>query len=85
MNVDCGGGNELDLAIIIVNYNTRDVLRDCLNSIRKSTGEIAYHVVVVDNRSTDGSAEMVRAEHPWVQLIESEHNGGYAYANNLGL
>jgi hypothetical protein len=75
----------LDLAIIIVNYNTCDVLRDCLASIRQSVGEITYRVVVVDNGSSDGSAAMVRDEHPWAELIQSERNGGYAYANNLGL
>jgi hypothetical protein len=76
----------LDLAIVIVNYNTRDDLSNCLHSIARSEGAFSYQVVVVDNCSTDGSVEMVRAEHPWVEhLIASERNGGYAYANNLGL
>ncbi len=75
-----------DLAIVIVNYNTRDDLRRCLDSIRQSEGAFSLEVAVVDNASRDGSAEMVRAEHPWVQcLIVSEVNGGYAYANNLAL
>lgn len=75
-----------DLAIIIVNYNTRDLLGGCLRSIRQSMGEISYRVVVVDNCSSDGSPDMVRAEHPWVhQLVVPERNGGYAYANNIGL
>ncbi|OGO05264.1 MAG: hypothetical protein A2Y73_08515 [Chloroflexi bacterium RBG_13_56_8] len=76
----------LDLAIVIVNYNTRDVLRACLDSVRRSTGDISYQVVVVDNGSADNSVGMVRAEHPWVaQIIECEQNGGYACANNIGL
>ncbi len=76
----------LDLAIIIVNYNTRDLLRTCLHSIRESAGGLSYKVVVVDNCSSDNSAAMVRLEHPWVQyLVETDHNGGYAYANNVGL
>ncbi len=74
-----------DLGIVIVNYNTRDDLARCLDSIAASDGRYAYDVVVVDNASQDGSAEMVRAEYPWVRLVVSERNGGYAYANNLGL
>ncbi len=75
----------LDLAIVIVNYNTRALLRECLRSIYASQGDLAFEVCVVDNASTDGSADMVRAEFPQVRLIESGYNGGYAYANNLGL
>jgi len=74
-----------DLAIVIVNYNTRDLLRDCLKSIYASRGDLAFQVWVVDNASGDGSAAMVRQEFPQVHLIESPINGGYAYANNLGL
>ncbi len=73
-----------DLGIVIVNWNTRDLLRDCLKSVLASTG-VSFQVVVVDNASTDGSAEMVQMEFPEVTLIVSEINGGYSYANNLGL
>jgi len=75
----------LDLGIVIVNYNTRDLLRECLKSAFASLGGFSYAVCVVDNCSTDGSSGMVRAEFPQVYLIESSINGGYAYANNLGL
>ncbi len=75
----------LDLGIVIVNYNTRDDLARCLDSIAASNGRYAYAVVVVDNGSQDGSAELVRSGYPWARLIVSERNGGYAYANNLGL
>ncbi|HMQ51452.1 MAG TPA: glycosyltransferase family 2 protein [Anaerolineae bacterium] len=75
----------MDLSIIIVNYNTRDLLRDCLNSIFASRGDFSYQVIVVDNASTDGSAAMVESEFPPVKLIASQVNGGFAYANNLGL
>jgi GT2 family glycosyltransferase len=74
-----------DLAIIIVNFNTRDYLRNCLTSIHNSRGGFSFEVCVVDNASSDGSAEMVRTEFPQTRLIESAVNGGYAYANNLGL
>lgn len=75
----------LDLAIIIVNYNTCDLLRDCLVSIYANEGDITYRVVVVDNASADQSAAMVRAEFPQAELIASSINGGFAYANNLGI
>ena len=76
---------QLDLLIVIVNYNTRDLLRDCLASIYKRRGDFSCRVCVVDNCSSDNSADMVRQEFPQAQLIESTVNGGYAYANNLGL
>jgi len=76
---------QLDLLIVIVNYNTRDLLRDCLASIYESRGDFSCRVCVVDNCSRDDSAAMVRQEFPQVQLISSSINGGYAYANNLGL
>jgi len=75
----------LDLAIVIVNYNTRDLLRECLASVYGSQGEFSCEVWVVDNASTDDSAEMVAAEFPQAHLIRSEVNGGYSYANNLAL
>jgi len=75
----------LDLSIVIVNYNTCDLLRDCLCSIYHSQGNLKYEVIVVDNASTDGSATMVTTEFPQVELIVSRTNGGFAYANNLGL
>jgi len=73
----------VDLAIVIVNYNTCQDLANCLGSIAVSEG-VSYQVVVVDNNSSDGSAAMVRRDHPWADLLVSDHNGGYAYANNLG-
>ena len=73
-----------DLGIVIVNHNTRDLLRDCLKSLAANAG-VSFVTYVVDNGSSDASAAMVRAEFPWACLIASEKNGGYAYANNLGL
>jgi len=73
-----------DLGIVIVNWNTRDLLRRCLHAVLASQG-VAFQVVVVDNASGDGSPDMVQAEFPQVGLIRSAINGGFAYANNLGL
>jgi len=75
----------LDLGIIIVNWNTRDLLRDCLKSIAASEGDFSQRTVVVDNASTDGSADMVRQEFPGVSLIASPTNDGFGFANNKGL
>ncbi len=75
----------LDLAIIIVNYNTRDLLRACLRSVYASEGDFSYHVTVVDNASQDGSMEMVEQEFPQARAIRAPKNGGFAYANNIGL
>jgi len=75
----------IDLSIIIVNWNTKDHLRDCLRSVYGSKGDFTFRTVVVDNCSHDDSCAMVRDEFPEVDLVEGEINGGYAYANNLGL
>ncbi|MSQ14642.1 MAG: glycosyltransferase family 2 protein [Dehalococcoidia bacterium] len=74
----------LDISIIIVSYNTADILRECLTSLYRTAGA-TFEVFVVDNASPDGSADIVGKEFPQVQLIRSPVNGGYAYANNLAL
>jgi GT2 family glycosyltransferase len=81
----------LDLSIVILNYNTLDHLRACLRALQVegSTslcgGSVETEVIVVDNASTDGSAEMVAAEFRWVRLTRSPHNGGFAFGNNQAL
>lgn len=75
----------MDVSIIIVNWNTRAILKDCLNSIYEQTRGIKFEVIVVDNASRDGSAEMVEKEFPRVVLIENSENKGFAAANNLGM
>lgn len=75
----------MDLAIIIVNWNTRDLLRRCLATVYASVGDFSYEVVVVDNGSTDDSAAMVRDEFPRVTLISGHGNVGYPQGNNIGL
>lgn len=71
------------LSIVVVSFNTRDLLRNCLASIRKF--EPTAEVVVVDNASSDGSSAMVRAEFPEVIMFDAGKNLGFAGANNLGL
>lgn len=72
------------LSIIIVSFNTRDILRDCLKSIYSSKWKCGFEVIVVDNNSHDGSVQMVREEFPEVVLIENQENKLFAIANNQG-
>ncbi len=74
-----------DLGIVIVNYNTRDLLRACLHTVYASRGDFTFEVCVVDNGSTDGSGEMLEAEFPQVRRILNPDNRGYPAANNQGL
>ena len=75
----------MDLSIVIVNWNTRTLLRDCLTSLADATADMSTEVFVVDNASGDGSADMVRNEFPHYCLIESGGNIGFSRANNLAL
>jgi GT2 family glycosyltransferase len=75
----------LDVSVVVVNWNTRDILRDCLRSIFVETKRVTCEVVVIDNGSSDGSAEMVAAEFPAVRLIRNADNRGFAAANNQGM
>jgi GT2 family glycosyltransferase len=74
-----------DVSIIIVNWNTRDILRECLISIYKETLDISYEIIVIDNFSSDGSALMIKKEFPEAILIANEENRGFAVANNQGM
>jgi len=75
----------VELSVIIVSYNVRDFLEQCLISLQSSLEGIEHEVWVVDNASTDGSAGMVRRRFPWVKLIENRENVGFARANNQAL
>lgn len=73
------------LSIIIVNWNTRDLLRQCLRTVYDSAPRCSFEVWVVDNASADGSTAMLTAEFPQVRLIQNQQNLGFARANNQGL
>lgn len=75
------------LTIIIVSWNTRDLLTRCIATVHDSLAGsgIGYRVVVVDNASADGTPELLRQRHPEIALIESGRNLGFAGGNNLGL
>ncbi|RME43985.1 MAG: glycosyltransferase family 2 protein [Caldilineae bacterium] len=74
----------MSLSVIIVNWNVKDLLRDCLRSVFASPLDPPPEVIVVDNASADGSPAMVQREFPQVNLIASPRNLGYAGGNNLG-
>jgi GT2 family glycosyltransferase len=74
-----------DVAIVIVSFNTVDLLRACLRSIPDAVPPYSASVYVVDNASSDGSCEMVRSEFPEVRLFASERNLGFAGGNNVAL
>lgn len=75
----------IELSVIIVNYNVKAFLQNCLLSIKKATEKISTEIIVIDNASDDGSIELVKKNFPEVNLIESKQNLGFSKANNLGL
>lgn len=75
----------MDVSIIIVNWNTKELLRDCLVSVTKTVQGISCEIIVVDNASQDGSVPMLRQEFPAAIVIENEVNRGFAAANNQAL
>jgi hypothetical protein len=75
----------LDVSVVVVSWNTRELLRDCLRSLTAHAGDLELEVIVVDNASGDGSAELVEREFPDARLLRNARNLGFAAANNRGL
>jgi GT2 family glycosyltransferase len=75
----------MDVSIIIVAWNVRELLYNCLKSVYEQTRGIEFEVIYVDNASKDGSVEMVRKEFPEVKILENETNEGFIGANNRGI
>ena len=75
----------MKLGIVIVSYNVRTYLEQCLQSVQKALEGIEGEVFVVDNHSEDDSVAVVRTDYPWVRLIESPENVGFARANNIAI
>jgi GT2 family glycosyltransferase len=84
MHVQNSTSFRFDVSIVIVSFNTRNVLRQCLLSVFREVGQLAVQVIVIDNASSDGSADMVEQEFSNVVLIRSDVNLGFGQANNLG-
>lgn len=72
----------LEISIIILSFNTKGLLRNCLNSLKKVRNEIPFEVIVADNGSLDGSLEMVERQFPWVIALDNKDNIGFARGNN---
>lgn len=75
----------MDITIVIVNWNTCKILKDCLDSIYPETNNLLFEIIVIDNASSDDSVEVIKRDYPQVILIENSHNRGFAAANNQGL
>ncbi|NCA86086.1 MAG: glycosyltransferase [Clostridia bacterium] len=75
----------MKLSIVIVNYNVKYFLEQCLHSVFKASELLDAEVFVVDNRSVDGSVQMVKEKFPQVKLIDNQHNVGFAKANNQAI
>lgn len=72
----------IDVSVVIVNWNTRDLLHQTLTTLYKNTKDISFETIVVDNGSTDGSSELVKKQWKRVKLIKFPRNMGFAAANN---
>lgn len=75
----------MDVSIIIVNYNTAELLKQTVQSVIDSTQNIDYEIIVVDNASVDNSVEMIKLNYPQVKLIKNSENLGFSKANNVGM
>ena len=74
----------MKLSIVIVNYNVKYYLEQCLHSVERAAAHIEHEILVVDNASEDGSMEYLKPRFPNVTWIESKENGGFSHANNIG-
>jgi len=79
------GARPMDLSIILVSYNTADLLAQCLERLRAAAPALQREIIVVDNASHDRSAELIRTQHPECRLIENRENLGFGRANNQAL
>lgn len=75
----------MDVSIILVSYNTKELTRNCIKSIYEKAQGLKYDIWLIDNASSDGSQEMIKEEFPDVKLIESSENLGFGRANNLAI
>ena len=75
----------MDVSFIIVNYNTKDLTAQAIESIYKHAKNLNFEVILIDNSSTDGSADFIKIRFPKVKLIENRENIGFGRANNQGM
>jgi hypothetical protein len=77
--------SSIDVSIILVNWNTREFLYDCINSVYGNMSNSDFEIIVVDNASSDGSVDMLKLKFADVQVIANTENRGFAAANNQGM
>ena len=75
----------VDVSVVIVTYNSRAVIGRCLDALQRHQGEASREVIVVDNASSDGTADMVACDYPWVKILRRATNGGLSAAINAGV
>jgi GT2 family glycosyltransferase len=75
----------MELSIIIVNYNVKEYLTHCIESVYKTIFNHSFEIIVVDNNSSDGSVEHIKSQFPDVIIITNDHNAGFSRANNQGI
>ena len=77
--------NKVNLAIVIVTWNSKREISKCLNSIKRYPSSVKYSIWIVDNASTDGTVELLERTYPGVSLIKNSDNEGFSKANNQAL
>ena len=85
MNQESSSSTKPDLSIIFVNYNTKNLLRDCILSILAQPSSFSFEIIVVDNQSTEDGKEEILSLHPNISWIQLDYNAGFARANNAGI
>ncbi len=75
----------VEVSVVIVTYNSHSVIGACLESLRAHTAGVSYEVIVVDNASPDGTADLVERDYPWARVIRRRTNGGLSAAINDGV
>ena len=76
------GPSDIVVTAVVVSWNTRELLRQCLDNLKATAATLPMQIVVVDNASADGSADMVAVDFPWVQLLRNDRNLGFGRGNN---
>ncbi|MCF7811838.1 glycosyltransferase family 2 protein, partial [bacterium] len=77
--------SQIDVSVIIVNYNVKSFAEQCLHSVSAAIGNLSVEVFVIDNGSTDGSVEYLKSRFPSFKIIDNGENVGFGKANNIGL
>ncbi len=75
---------KMDISVIIVNWNTKELIQNCLDSVYRTMGNIAFEIILVDNASSDGSLAILEEKYPQVVKISNQENKGFGAANNQG-